>query len=85
MQECLICSLDKHRILNLITFFSAHDGSVRGVAIDNLNQVVVTAGADSCILFWKFKSRDVMETMILPAQIARLLLHRERLDYKFVL
>lgn len=34
----------------------AHAGSVRGVATDNLNQIVVTGGSDALIRFWPFKS-----------------------------
>jgi WD40 repeat protein len=59
---------------------SAHSGPVRGVAIDALNQVIVTGGADAFIKFWKFKTKEVIETSILPAQVAKLLLHRERCE-----
>jgi U3 small nucleolar RNA-associated protein 21 len=59
---------------------SAHSGPVRGVAIDGLNQVIVTGGADAFIKFWKFKTKEVIETSILPAQVAKLLLHRERCE-----
>jgi U3 small nucleolar RNA-associated protein 21 len=34
---------------------SAHTGSVRGVATDNLNQVAVTGGSDAVVRFWQFK------------------------------
>ncbi|KAJ4443876.1 WD repeat-containing protein 36 [Periplaneta americana] len=35
---------------------TAHPGSVRGVATDNLNQVVVTGGGEALVKFWAFKT-----------------------------
>lgn len=34
----------------------AHDGPVKGIAIDCLNTTVVTAGRDATVKFWPFKS-----------------------------
>ena len=56
----------------------AHKGAVRGVVTDALNQVTITAGADTCVKFWKFKKRDLMETLKLDCQISRMTLHRDR-------
>ena len=56
---------------------SAHSGSVRGVAVDGLNQITVTAGADGLLKFWRFKNRALLETVSLNSQASRLLLHRE--------
>ncbi|XP_013379758.1 WD repeat-containing protein 36 isoform X1 [Lingula anatina] len=56
---------------------TAHDGAVRGVAVDGLNQVTVTAGADFTIKFWKFKQKQLLETLKVEAQVASILLHRE--------
>ena len=55
-----------------------HNCSVRGVAIDGLNQVVVTAGLDGEVKFWKFKQKNLMETLHLKSYISEILLHRER-------
>lgn len=33
----------------------AHNGSVRGVAVDGLNKIIVTGGSDQHIRFWNFK------------------------------
>ena len=57
---------------------TAHKGAVRGVVTDALNQVTITAGADTCVKFWKFKKRDLMETLKLDCQISRVTLHRDR-------
>ncbi|XP_076646998.1 WD repeat-containing protein 36 [Halictus rubicundus] len=35
----------------------AHNGPVKGVMVDSLNQTVITAGIDSFIKFWDFKPR----------------------------
>ncbi|KAK2173340.1 hypothetical protein NP493_883g01001 [Ridgeia piscesae] len=56
---------------------TAHKGAVRGVATDGLNQVTITAGADTCVKFWKFKTKELMETLTLDCQISRMTLHRD--------
>ena len=56
----------------------AHSGSVRGVAFDGLNQLVITAGADCSVKFWKFKSQENVNTLTLPVHMAHFILHRER-------
>lgn len=55
----------------------AHEGSVRGVASDALNQVVVTAGADSYLRFWAFRDGRRLSEVALSAPVARICLHRE--------
>uniref|UniRef100_A0A224ZBY7 WD-repeat protein n=1 Tax=Rhipicephalus zambeziensis TaxID=60191 RepID=A0A224ZBY7_9ACAR len=55
----------------------AHEGSVRGVASDALNQVVVTAGADSHLRFWGFRDGRQLSEVALSAPVARICLHRE--------
>jgi len=55
-----------------------HTCSVRGVAIDGLNQVVITAGLGGDVKFWKFKQKNLMETLHLKSYISEILLHRER-------
>lgn len=37
---------------------TAHDGTVRGVTTDCLNQIMVSGGSDNTIKFWKFKDKD---------------------------
>ncbi|KAK2156514.1 hypothetical protein LSH36_211g01051 [Paralvinella palmiformis] len=56
---------------------TAHKGSVRGIAIDGLNQTTVTGGADQYVRFWKFKSKQLLDAHELPSQVAQILLHRE--------
>lgn len=34
----------------------AHDTSVRGIAVDPLNQIVLTGSSDRNVKFWKFKN-----------------------------
>jgi len=55
----------------------AHSGHVRGVAIDGLNQQVITAGADCKLKFWNFKARKLLHTLPFEAPITQILLHRE--------
>lgn len=59
-------------------FISAHPCAVRGVAFDGLNQMVMTAGADGVLKFWKFKSHMFLHEVKLPSNISCILLHRER-------
>ncbi|XP_076844467.1 WD repeat-containing protein 36 [Brachyhypopomus gauderio] len=55
----------------------AHSGPVRGVAVDALNQLTVSAGADGLLKIWKFKSKKLLHTDTLPASPASILLHRD--------
>ncbi|XP_072570982.1 WD repeat-containing protein 36 isoform X2 [Paramormyrops kingsleyae] len=54
----------------------AHEGPVRGVVVDGLNQLTVSAGADRLVKFWKFKSKELIHTVTLGASPSRTLLHR---------
>ena len=56
----------------------AHFGSVRGVVVDALNQVVATSGADSKLHFWGFKTKALLHTIHLPnpASVLRLQTNR---------
>lgn len=58
--------------------FAAHSGPVRGVSVDALNQVMVSAGADRLLKVWKFKSKELLNTHSLQAAPASTLLHRDR-------
>ncbi|KAJ7356168.1 WD repeat-containing protein 36 [Desmophyllum pertusum] len=55
----------------------AHSGHVRGVAIDSLNQQVITAGADCNLKFWNFKARKLLHTLTFESAITQILLHRD--------
>ncbi|XP_077500929.1 LOW QUALITY PROTEIN: WD repeat-containing protein 36 [Amblyomma americanum] len=55
----------------------AHEGAVRSVASDALNQVVVTGGADSHLRFWAFRDGRLLTEVALSAPVARACLHRE--------
>ncbi|XP_072372521.1 WD repeat-containing protein 36 [Scyliorhinus torazame] len=55
----------------------AHEGQIRGVAVDGLNQLTITAGGDKMIKFWKFKSKELMYTTTLDASPASISLHRD--------
>ena len=58
--------------------FPAHNSTIRGVCIDGLNQVCVTAGGDCCLRFWRFKSKQPISQLKLEAQINKIVLHRDR-------
>ncbi|CAC5374475.1 UTP21 [Mytilus coruscus] len=55
----------------------AHNCSVRGIAIDGLNQITITAGLDGEVKFWKFKQKNLIDTCHLKCCISDILLHRE--------
>ncbi|XP_053692051.1 WD repeat-containing protein 36 [Sabethes cyaneus] len=57
----------------------AHEGAVRGVAMDNLNQFVVSGGADGIIKWWHFKHNvnQVVHQLQLNEPISLFNTHRE--------
>ncbi|XP_075692850.1 WD repeat-containing protein 36 [Rhinoderma darwinii] len=55
----------------------AHEGSIRGVVVDGLNQMTITLGSDKLLKFWKFKSKQLMHTLDIPVSPTSTLLHRE--------
>ncbi|XP_071953801.1 WD repeat-containing protein 36-like [Antedon mediterranea] len=55
----------------------AHEGAIRGVAVDGLNQVTITAGTDGLIKFWNFKSKDLIKNVKMDCTILKVFLHRE--------
>ncbi|KAJ6669733.1 hypothetical protein lerEdw1_000282 [Lerista edwardsae] len=55
----------------------AHGGSIRGVAVDGLNQFTITAGSEGSIKFWKFKTRELVHSSILSISPSKMLLHRD--------
>uniref|UniRef100_A0A3B4G0F0 WD repeat domain 36 n=1 Tax=Pundamilia nyererei TaxID=303518 RepID=A0A3B4G0F0_9CICH len=55
----------------------AHNGVVRGIATDTLNQLTLTTGSDWLLKFWRFKSKKLEEEMKLNHAPASMKLHRE--------
>ncbi|XP_035632533.1 WD repeat-containing protein 36 [Oncorhynchus keta] len=55
----------------------AHSGAVRGVSVDGLNQLTVSAGADKLVNIWKFKSRKLVLSIDLGTSPATTHLHRD--------
>ncbi|XP_061590565.1 WD repeat-containing protein 36 [Cololabis saira] len=55
----------------------AHSGVVRGVATDTLNQLTLSAGSDSLLRFWRFKTRKQEGELKLNAAPAGMTLHRD--------
>nr|XP_028604268.1 WD repeat-containing protein 36 [Podarcis muralis] len=55
----------------------AHEGSIRGVAVDGLNQLTTTAGSEGLIKFWNFKSTKLVHSINLPSSPSKMLLHRD--------
>uniref|UniRef100_A0A3Q0S2I3 WD repeat domain 36 n=1 Tax=Amphilophus citrinellus TaxID=61819 RepID=A0A3Q0S2I3_AMPCI len=55
----------------------AHNGVVRGIATDTLNQLTLTTGSDWLLKFWRFKTRKLEEELKLSAAPASMKLHRE--------
>ncbi|NWU59984.1 WDR36 protein, partial [Dromas ardeola] len=54
----------------------AHEGAIRGVAVDGLNQLIITAGSEGLIKFWKFKTKDLVYCTELSSP-SGILLHRD--------
>uniref|UniRef100_U3IZN1 WD repeat domain 36 n=1 Tax=Anas platyrhynchos platyrhynchos TaxID=8840 RepID=U3IZN1_ANAPP len=55
----------------------AHEGSIRGLAVDGLNQLTITAGSEGLIKFWKFKTKDLVHSTDLSSSPSGILLHRD--------
>ncbi|KAJ6218098.1 hypothetical protein RDWZM_009255 [Blomia tropicalis] len=55
----------------------AHQGIVRGVVTDSLNQMVISGGADLRLNFWRFRHGEPIGSLSLSAPINRLHLHQE--------
>lgn len=55
----------------------AHSSCVQGVAVDGLNQLAITAGREGDLKFWKFKSKQLIDTVTLDTSVDKILLHRE--------
>uniref|UniRef100_A0ABI7XZM7 WD repeat domain 36 n=1 Tax=Felis catus TaxID=9685 RepID=A0ABI7XZM7_FELCA len=55
----------------------AHKGSVRGVAVDGLNQLTITTGSEGLLKFWNFKNKILIHSMSLDSSPNTMLLHRD--------
>ncbi|XP_026956003.1 WD repeat-containing protein 36 isoform X2 [Sagmatias obliquidens] len=55
----------------------AHKGSVRGVAVDGLNQLTITTGSEGVLKFWNFKNKVLIHSMSLDSSPNMMLLHRD--------
>ena len=54
----------------------AHTGAVRGIAVDERNSVVVTAGADGALLWWSLKKHKMLAQVQLGAPATMVATHR---------
>ncbi|CAD1475667.1 unnamed protein product, partial [Heterotrigona itama] len=60
------------------THKGAHQGPVRGVMVESLNQIVITAGRDAFIKFWSFKPKiEPLAKMTLDEPVEWLRYHNE--------
>ena len=73
-----------HCIIPVCMTFLGHRGSVRGLCIDGLTQLLVTGGADCTVKFWKFKTKKLLHEVTVADQVAAMLLHRERCGFKLI-
>ncbi|NXT13258.1 WDR36 protein, partial [Prunella fulvescens] len=73
------CSFSLNIQVKCIDFLDqrAHEGAIRGVAVDGLNQLVITAGSEGLIKFWKFKMKDLVYSTELSSSPSGILLHRD--------
>lgn len=55
----------------------AHDGSVSGLAVDNLDIVLVSSGQDSRLRVWNFKTGAMLLDEAMPSPVIKLELHRD--------
>ncbi|NWU96924.1 WDR36 protein, partial [Upupa epops] len=55
----------------------AHEGAIRGVAVDGLNQLTISAGSEGLLKFWKFKTKELIYSMEFSSSPSGILLHRD--------
>ena len=55
----------------------AHDGPVTGLATDSLNQMLVSAGADRLLKFWKFANAVLLSQIQMESSVKSLACNRE--------
>lgn len=55
----------------------AHQGIIRGVVSDDLNQMVVSGGNDCRLQFWRFSRNELIGTFKLTDSASQLCLHKE--------
>ncbi|XP_015915378.1 WD repeat-containing protein 36 [Parasteatoda tepidariorum] len=56
---------------------TAHEKSVRGIALDGFNQLVVSGGADKVLKFWKFKDHSLLSILETNYGVAKIISHKE--------
>jgi len=54
-----------------------HKGSVRGVAVDLANFMMISSSADKTIKFWNFKNEQLIDTINCNCPVTKSKLHRE--------
>jgi U3 small nucleolar RNA-associated protein 21 len=54
----------------------AHMGAVRGIAVDERNSVVLSAGADGALLWWSLSKHKLLQQVALGAPASMLATHR---------
>ncbi|XP_020893453.1 WD repeat-containing protein 36 isoform X2 [Exaiptasia diaphana] len=55
----------------------AHCKTLRGIALDGINQQLLTGSADCTLKFWHFMKRTLIHTMSWDAPVTQIQLHRE--------
>lgn len=56
---------------------TAHDGEIRGVALDGMNTLIISGGSDKNLIFWKFKDQSHVKTINFKSGVSKLTIHRE--------
>ncbi|KAJ3134339.1 WD repeat-containing protein 36 [Geranomyces variabilis] len=54
-----------------------HTKAVVGIVSDRVNRLVITAALDGLVKFWSFQSASLLHTVVLPAPVSSIELHRE--------
>jgi len=55
----------------------AHKNPLRGVVTDSLNQQVVTGDSKGIVKFWRFKSRELLQKLVMGEDLSSMKLNRE--------
>ena len=61
------------KMTNLFVFYS---GTVRGVAVDQVNSVVISGGADCVLKFWDFNNAELISVLKFTSGISFVFSHR---------
>ena len=63
---------------------SAHDGSVRSLAMLRINQLLVSAGQDRRLVFWSGKRTEIA-ALTFKTQITKIKQHRNRFYINYII